>query len=122
MDTPRKVNVQHTRSLRGKSASAGTVRGKVCKIIDINKLDKMVEGTILVTKITNPMFVPVMKKAIAIITDEGGIFCHAAIIAREFGIPCIVGTKNATKLFSDGQEVEVDASKGIIKYKEFISL
>jgi len=64
---------------------------------------------------TRPEFVPLMKKAAAIITDEGGITSHAAIISREMNIPCIIGTKIATKIFKDGDLVEVDADKGIVK-------
>ena len=60
-------------------------------------------------------FTPFFKKASAIITDEGGMSCHAAIISREFGLPCIVGTKIATRSIKDGDKVEVDADKGIVK-------
>jgi len=69
----------------------------------------------MVACMTKPEFVPAMKKAIAIITDEGGLTCHAAIISRELGIPCVIGTKVATKILKDGMEVEVDADKGIVK-------
>jgi pyruvate,water dikinase len=64
---------------------------------------------------TQPEFLPAMKKAVAIITDEGGLTCHAAIVARELKRPCIIGTKNATKILRDGDYVEVDANNGIIK-------
>jgi pyruvate,water dikinase len=64
---------------------------------------------------TRPEFVPLMKKASAIVTAEGGITCHAAIVSRELGIPCVIGTKNATKVLKTGDEIEVDAEKGIVK-------
>ena len=72
------------------------------------------KGEILVSPMTMPDFVPVMKKSAAIITDEGGITCHAAIIAREFKKPCIVGTKNASEVLQNGDLVEVNADKGIV--------
>jgi phosphohistidine swiveling domain-containing protein len=76
---------------------------------------KMKEGDILVTSMTRPEFVPLMKKAGAIVTDEGGISCHAAIVSRELNKPCIIGTKNATQSLKNGDEVEVDATRGIIR-------
>lgn len=67
------------------------------------------------TSMTRPEFVPLMKKAAAIITDEGGITCHAAIVSRELNIPCIIGTRIATKVLKDGDYIEVDADNGIVK-------
>jgi pyruvate,water dikinase len=64
---------------------------------------------------TSPDYVPAMKRAKAIITDEGGLLSHAAIMSREFGKPCIIGTKIATKILKDGMMVEVDADKGIVR-------
>jgi len=64
---------------------------------------------------TSPDFMPVIKKCSAIVTNLGGITSHAAIISREFGIPCIVGTKNATEILNTGDMVEVDADKGIVR-------
>ena len=78
-------------------------------------MHKISVGDILVSPMTRPDFVPAMKKAVAFITDEGGITCHAAIVAREMKKPCIIGTKIATQLLKDGMEVEVDANKGIVK-------
>jgi len=72
-------------------------------------------GDILVSHMTDPEIVVAMKKAGAIITDMGGITCHAAIVSRELGIPCVIGTKIATKVFKDGDEVEVDATKGVVR-------
>jgi len=101
--------------IKGQSASPGVARGQV-KIILTNKdMYKMSAGNILVSPMTRPDFVPAMKKAAAFITDEGGITCHAVIVAREMKKPCIIGTKIATQLLKDGMEVEVDANKGIVK-------
>ncbi|OGZ26729.1 MAG: hypothetical protein A2365_02415 [Candidatus Nealsonbacteria bacterium RIFOXYB1_FULL_40_15] len=103
--------------LRGMVVYRGRVEkvcGKVNLILDIRK-DKFEDGSILVTSMTRPEFVPLVKRAKAVITDEGGVTCHAAIISRELNIPCIVGTKNATKVLKDGDLVEVDANKGVVK-------
>jgi pyruvate,water dikinase len=75
----------------------------------------MKKGDILVTSMTTPDYVPAMEKALAFVTDEGGLSCHAAIVAREMKKPCIIGTKIATKVLKDNDLVEVDANKGIIK-------
>ena len=101
--------------LKGQVASAPKekMQGKVQVVMDVNK-QKFKEGNILVTTMTRPDFVPLMKKASAIITDEGGITCHAAIVSRELGIPCIIGTKNATKTLKDSDEVEMDLVSGQI--------
>ena len=92
----------------------GKVTGKVQVVLDAKK-DKFDVGNILVTSMTRPEFVPLMKKAKAIITNEGGITCHAAIISRELKIPCIIGTKNATKVLKNGDDVEIDAEKGVVR-------
>jgi len=68
-----------------------------------------------VTSMTTPEFVPAMRKAKAIVTDEGGVTCHAAIVSRELNKSCVIGTKNASKVLKDGDLVEVDAEKGLIK-------
>ncbi len=102
--------------VKGMAASRGIVSGTVRIIIDphVNE-DVMQKGDILVTSMTRPEFLPFMKKAGAFVTDEGGISCHAAIIARELGKPCIIGTRNATKILKDGDLVEVDADKGVVR-------
>ena len=100
---------------------SGTIafRGKLVGIVKIVKntgeLDKVKQGDVLVTQMTFPSFIPAMNRASAFVTDEGGITCHAAIVAREMSKPCIIGTKNATKLLNDGDLVEVDANKGTVK-------
>jgi len=101
--------------IKGKVGYSGKVRGKIKIVLNKNQFLKVKKGDILVTSMTSPDFIPVLKKVSAIITDEGGITCHAAIIAREMKIPCIIGTKIATKVLKDGDLVEVDANKGIIK-------
>lgn len=100
--------------LEGISASPGKAKGKVRIILEPSEIGKMRKGDILVTRMTNPLFVPAMEKAAAIITDEGGITCHAAIVSRELGIPCVVATKRATKVLKDGMEITVDGSEGKI--------
>lgn len=101
--------------INGQIANKGLVKGKAKIIIDNSQLKKINEGDILVAPMTTPDFVPAMEKASAFVTDEGGILCHAAIVAREMQKPCIIGTKIATKVLKDGQLVEVDANKGIVK-------
>ncbi len=103
------------KELTGQTAQPGMARGKVKIIIRAKDMGKMNKGDILVSIATDPDIVPAMKKAAAIVTEQGGITSHAAIVSRELGIPCIIGTKIATKLFKDGDMVEVDANKGIVK-------
>ncbi len=87
------------------------VIGKVCRVIN-TKIDKFEEGSILVTTMTRPDFMPLMRKAKAVITDEGGLTCHAAIVSREMKIPCIVGTKIGTKMLKTGDVVEMNFCLG----------
>ncbi len=103
------------KEIKGIVASKGKAKGTVKKILKIHDMINMNEGDILVSSMTRPEMLPVMKQADAIITDEGGLTSHAAIVARELGIPCIIGTKIATRVFKDGDKVEVDADKGIVK-------
>ncbi len=100
--------------LKGETASAGVYSGPVKVIANFSELKKIEKGDILVTKMTNPDMVPAMIKAGAIVTNEGGMTCHAAIVSREMGIPCIVGTEHATELLKDGQIITVHASRGIV--------
>lgn len=100
---------------KGIIANKGISLGPVRILKTSSGVNNFKEGAILITGMTTPDFVPLMKKAAAIVTDEGGITSHAALIARELGIPCIVGTKIATKVFKDGDFVEVDADKGIVR-------
>ena len=98
--------------LSGLGASPGVSYGPVKIIHDLNELDKIKKGDVLVTEMTNPDMVVSMQKAAAIITDEGGFTSHASIISREMGIPCVVGTENATKVLKDGMIVTVDGFNG----------
>ncbi len=103
------------KEIRGNVACKGIARGRV-KVIKIPEdFDKFNKGDILVTIMTRHEHSPLMKKASAIVTDEGGITCHAAIVSREFGIPCIVGTQVATITLNDGELIEVNANKGVVK-------
>ncbi len=99
----------------GTPAGRGVARGRASVIFHQGEFKKFKKGNVLVTVMTHPEFLPLMKQASAIVTDEGGITCHAAIVARELGIPCVIGVKIATKVFKDGDLVEVDADKGIVK-------
>jgi len=100
--------------LKGQGAAPGVASGKVVIIRDVRDVGKVKEGDILVTKMTNPDMVPAMRKVAAIVTDEGGMTCHAAIVSRELGTPAVVGTKNATNLLKNNQLVTVDGEKGHI--------
>ena len=102
------------REFNGLSASTGTVVGKVKVCKSLQDINKVQEGDILVASMTRPEYLPAMKKAAAFITDEGGITCHAAIIAREMKKPCIIGTKIATQVLKDGDMVEVKADHGLV--------
>ena len=100
--------------LEGLGASPGQVSGKVKIIRSVDELDRVLQGDILVTEMTSPDMVPAMRRAAAIVTDEGGLTSHAAIVSRELGVPAVVGTKEATKKLTDGMFVTVDGEKGII--------
>ncbi|WP_138159135.1 phosphoenolpyruvate synthase [Peptoniphilus catoniae] len=103
-----------TTLVKGLPASPGIGRGKVKLIKDVSEINLVEEGDILVTEMTNPDMVPAMRKAAGVVTDEGGRTCHAAIVSRELQIPCIVGSKNATKVLKNGKFVTVDATRGIV--------
>lgn len=100
--------------VKGNVAWKGKVQGRVRVIFDPRQITDFADGDILITGMTRPDFLGLMRKASAFVTDEGGITCHAAIVAREMKKPCIIGTKIATKVFKDGDMVEVDADNGII--------
>ena len=100
--------------VEGQGASPGVVSGRVVIVRDVKDTSAVKDGDIMVTKMTNPDMVPAMRRVSAIVTDEGGMTCHAAIVSRELGTPAVVGTKKATKLLRDGQVVTVDGEKGLI--------
>jgi phosphohistidine swiveling domain-containing protein len=107
--------VRDVKEFAGKMAFKGNARGIVSVVNSAKNMGKFKEGEILVSINTNPSLMPILRKAAAIVTDEGGIACHAAIISRELGIPCIIGTKIATRVLTDGDEIEVDADNAIVR-------
>lgn len=100
--------------LSGAPASPGIASGPVKIVPDASQVDKVLDGDILVTEMTTPDFVPAMKRAAAIVTDRGGRTAHAAIVSRELGIPCVVGTTKATTTLKDGDIISVDGAQGKI--------
>jgi len=98
--------------LTGSPASPGTASGPVKIVYQASEIDRVREGDVLVAEMTTPDFVPAMKRAVAIVTDRGGRTCHAAIVSRELGIPCVVGAENATRVLKPEQVITVDGSKG----------
>ncbi|MBI4268317.1 hypothetical protein HY627_00600 [Candidatus Uhrbacteria bacterium] len=101
--------------VRGTSVYPGEVTGKARIVLDPHSGAKFNQGDILITGMTRPEFMPYIKKAGAIVTDVGGVLCHAALTARELKKPCVIGTKQATTVFKNGDRVEVDAEKGIVR-------
>jgi len=110
-----KEEVVNVKEFKGQVACKGNVKGEVKVVRNKQDFEKIVNGDILVTSMTTPEMMPLLKKASAFVTDEGGLTCHAAIISREMNKPCIIGTKIATKVLKDGDMVEVDADKGIVR-------
>ena len=100
--------------LTGESASPGQGEGPVRIIRSPKEISKIKKGDVLVTPMTTPDFVPAMKKAVAIVTDQGGQTSHAAIVSRELSVPCVVGTRQATKTLKDGDIILVDGSRGLV--------
>ncbi|MFA6405119.1 MAG: PEP-utilizing enzyme, partial [Candidatus Paceibacterota bacterium] len=99
----------------GQTAMGGKVTGPVRILHKKSEIPDLQDGEILVTHMTTPDYLPAMNKAIAFVTDEGGITCHAAIVAREMGKPCVIGTKIASKALKTGDIIEIDADAGLIK-------
>jgi pyruvate,water dikinase len=100
--------------LRGLGAAPGMAAGPVSLLATLSDAGKFADGAVLVTRMTAPDWVPLMRRAAAIVTDSGGMTCHAAIVSRELGIPCVVGTQDATKTLRDGELVTVDATRGLV--------
>ena len=100
--------------VQGQGAAPGIASGRVVVIRDVKDIGAVKEGDILVTRMTNPDMVPAMRKVAAIVTDEGGMTCHAAIVSRELGTPAVVGTKKATSVLQTGQLVTVDGEMGLV--------
>lgn len=109
------IKLDGTGEIKGQPAFRGKAKGPVRVIRLVLEAKDLKKGEILVTAMTDPRYVSAMKKAAAIITDEGGVTCHAAIVAREFKRPCVIGTKIATRILKTGDLVEVDADKGLVR-------
>lgn len=107
-----KVETTEIPILTGLGASPGHATGQVKIVLAMSHLDKMQKGDVLITTMTTPDFVPAMQKASAIVTDHGGMTAHASIVSREMGIPCVVGTKEATRMLKDGDVITVDGTTG----------
>lgn len=103
------------KELKGQVGNKGAYTGHVCIIMNTHDFIKMQPGNVLVSTMTTPDFVVLMHKAGAIVTDIGGLLCHAAIVSRELNKPCVIGTKFATQVLKDGDMVEVDADEGIVR-------
>ena len=114
-DEPAVSGTEDAVLVRGLGAAPGQGSGPVRIAADLSDAADLVAGEILVTPMTAPDWVPLMKRAAAIVTDSGGMTCHAAIVSRELGIPCIVGTSEATEVLEDGQLVTVDATEGVVR-------
>lgn len=106
------------KTIKGIPASQGRVQGKVRIVLLPKDFSKFEAGEILVTRSTNPEWTPLLAVAKAVVTDTGGALCHAAIISREYGIPAVVGTQNATEVLKDGQTIEVSGSEGLVRVLE----
>jgi phosphoenolpyruvate synthase/pyruvate phosphate dikinase len=102
-------------SVTGMPANKGKITGRVKVLHDSSEVSKLEPGDIIVCDMTTPDYIAGIKKAGAIVTNIGGLTCHAAVVSREFGMPAVVGTGNATLVFKDGDYVEVDADKGVVK-------
>lgn len=109
------VSITHANEIRGQVACHGMARGRVKKVLREEDIKNFIEGEVLVSYMTMPAFTPAMRKAVAFITDEGGITSHAAIVAREMNKPCIIGTHVATQVLQDGDMVELDGNNGIVR-------
>lgn len=110
-------NMRRKLLIKGMGASPGKAEGQVIIIRSPAEFSEMKTGRILVAPITSPTWLLVMQKAAAIVTDHGGILSHAAIVCREFGIPAVVGTGNATQVLEEGMKVIVDGKRGRIYEK-----
>jgi phosphohistidine swiveling domain-containing protein len=113
-----KPEVNNSNEIKGQIGNKGKAIGSVKIALLSQDFSKIEDGDILVTTMTTPDFVPMMQKAAAIVTDIGGLLCHAAIISREMQKPCVIGTKFATQILKDGDLVEVDADNGVVRVLE----
>ncbi|MBI5139956.1 MAG: hypothetical protein HZA94_00700 [Candidatus Vogelbacteria bacterium] len=109
-----KIENVNNGEIKGTPAFKGKAQGRVKIYSSFLESETVPHGTVVVAGMTNPQLLPFLKDAVAIVTDEGGLTCHAAIIARELKKPCIIGTKIATQVLKDGDLVEVDAVRGVV--------
>ena len=113
------VDTDSVEEIHGRMASLGGIikgRAKVC--LDKEVIDKVKSGDILVAQFTTPDFVPAMERVVAVVADQGGLSSHATIVSRELGVPCVIATKNATRIIKDNDLLEVNAQTGIVKILE----
>lgn len=101
--------------IKGEPAYKGVIQGRVRLVSLKRDVPSLLEGEILVSEMTSPAYLPAIIKSAAVITDEGGVTCHAAIVCRELKKLCIIGTKIATQVLKDGDFIEVDANQGTVK-------
>jgi pyruvate,water dikinase len=105
-------------ALRGVPASPGRVTGPARMIRDLEEFDRLQPGDVLVAPVTTPAWTPLFARAAAVITDTGGLGSHSSIVAREYGIPAVIGTGDATARLRDGQQVTVDGNAGFVEFSE----
>ena len=101
-------------SVRGFAASSGVVEGPACIVKSVEEIARLRKGDILVCQVTNPTWAPIFQKIAGAVSDIGGSMSHAAIVAREFALPAVVGTGTATSRIKDGQRIRVDGGRGIV--------
>ncbi len=109
------IKVSNTSMVTGNVANKGYAKGIARILMRVDDIPKVQIGDIIVSPMTTPNYITAMGKAVAFVTDEGGVLCHAAIVSREMNKPCIVGTGNATQVFKDGDIIELDTEKGIVR-------
>ncbi|MBS2026368.1 MAG: phosphoenolpyruvate synthase [Deltaproteobacteria bacterium] len=114
-DTPKAAAANGAPLLTGLAASPGKASGKVRVLKSPKDGDRLQNGEVLVAAMTSPDWLPTMRRASALVTDGGGMTCHAAIVSRELGLPCVVGTRTATQKLRDGEEVIVDGDEGLVR-------
>ena len=100
--------------IKGFAASNGVVEGTACVVKSVDEIARLRDGDILVCQVTNPTWSPIFRKISAAVSDIGGSMSHAAIVAREYGLPAVVGTGTATRRIRDGQRIRVDGGRGIV--------
>ena len=111
---PSQVQAEENVLLRGTSGSPGVAQGPAKIVRDVSEFGKLQAGDVLVAPVTNPAWTPLFQRATAVVVDTGGAASHAAIVAREYGVPAVMGTMNGTKELKDGQWIQVDGSRGLV--------